>query len=182
MSTNSLRLFKIELANIKSAYSPSPYLSCGNHHKGSWLNFPHSLSLLADHGASLYGPESHFQGPVRVQKFFLCDRCFHVCVSYQTWLKQISGTVLQQWFVASKKKKRQLIKSTIIHKIEARGNYLLWVLLKRMFCHGISKGSKANPQLNALVSVRTLSAASDKILTERGLETKGQVGADPQNS
>ena len=78
------QLFKIKLANIKSAYSTSPYLSCGNYHKGSWLNFPHSLSLLADHGASLYGPASHFQGPVRWQKFFLCDRCFHVCVYYQT--------------------------------------------------------------------------------------------------
>ena len=99
------QLFKIKLANIKSAYSTSPYLSCGNYHKGSWLNFPHSLSLLADHGASLYGPASHFQGPVRWQKFFLCDRCFHVCVFYQTWLRQISGTVLQQWFVASKEKK-----------------------------------------------------------------------------
>ena len=51
-----------------------------------------------------------------------------------------------------------------------------------MFCHGVSKASKANPQLNALVSVRMLSAASDKKLTERGLETKGQDGADPQNS
>ena len=30
------QLFKIKLANIKSAYSTSPYLSCGNYHKGSW--------------------------------------------------------------------------------------------------------------------------------------------------
>ena len=78
------QLFKIKVANIESAYPTSPYLSCGNRNKGSWLNFPHYLSLLADPGASLYRPACHFQGPVRVQKFFVCDRCFHACVSYQT--------------------------------------------------------------------------------------------------
>ena len=51
-----------------------------------------------------------------------------------------------------------------------------------MFSHGVSKASKANPQLNALISVRTLSAASDEKLIQRGLETKGQDWADPQSS